>query len=199
MFLALAVFLILFNWNWLRAPVERYVSEKTQREFRISSLDVKLGLTPTIILEGVKFANADWSAETKPMAQIGKLSFSVSLRDLWKKKLLVPRAAMSDAHFVFEKAKDDRKNWVLKEPDESREPGNILIGSVSVDNGTLRYVDHGEPFEVTINVSTFEPEVKDKVTDAAAQPAIANSPPATLSQAPTTKRLSRGLHARVMY
>ncbi len=169
-FVALAIIAVLFDWNWLRGPVERYVSDKTQREFRISSLDVKLGLTPTIILENVRFANADWSANDKPMAQIGKLSFTVSLRDLWKKKLLVPRAAMSDARFVFEKARDDRKNWVLKEPGESREPGNVLIGSISVDNGTLRYVDHGEPFEVTIDVSTFAPEVKDKVTNADTQP-----------------------------
>lgn len=168
--LALLAVPLFFNWNWLRGPLERYVSEKTQREFSISSLDVKWGLTPTVVMENVKFANADWASDPKPMAQIGKLSFSVSLRDLWEKKLLVPRAALSKADLLFEKSKDDRKNWVLKEPDESSEPSPLRIGSISVDNGTLRYVDHGEPFEVTVKVNTFEPEARQKATDAAAAP-----------------------------
>lgn len=168
--LGLLAVLLLFNWNWLRGPLERYVSEKTQREFSISSLDVEWGLTPTVVMENVKFANADWASDPKPMAQIGKLSFSVSLRDLWEKKLLVPRAALSNADLLFEKSKDDRTNWVLKEPDESSEPSPLRIGSISVDNGTLRYVDHGEPFEVTVKVNTFEPEARQKATDAAAAP-----------------------------
>lgn len=164
----LIAFLLLFNWDWLRGPVERYVSAKIQREFSISSLDVEWGLTPTVVMEDVKFANAEWATDQKPMAQIGKLSFSVSLRDLWEKKLLVPRAAMSRADFLFEKAKDDRKNWVLKEPRETREPSPLRIGSISVDSGTLRFVDHGEPFDVRIDVSTFEPEAREKAKDAAA-------------------------------
>lgn len=167
---ALTAFFILFDWNWLRGPLERYVTDKTQREFTIASLDVELGLTPTVILEQVRFANADWSDEKAPMARIGKLSFSVSLRDLWDQKILVPRAALTNAHLIFEKAKDGRKNWVLKEPDAAREPGSLRIGSISVDTGSLHYVDHGEPFAVDINVNTFTPEARQKATDADAKP-----------------------------
>lgn len=161
-------FICLFSWNWLRGPVQRYVSEKTQREFTISYLDVDLGWTPTIKLRDVVFANADWASEQKPMARLGSLEFTVSLRDLLDGKVLVPRAAMSHAEFVFEKAEDDRKNWVLKEPSETREPSRFRIGSLSVDQGALRYVDHAEPFSVDIDVTTFEPEMHEKAKDAEA-------------------------------
>ena len=53
--------MLLFNWNWLRKPLQNYISKKTQREFTISHIDVDLGFTPTIKLKDVYFANADWA------------------------------------------------------------------------------------------------------------------------------------------
>ncbi|MDB5894161.1 MAG: hypothetical protein JWQ88_1692, partial [Rhodoferax sp.] len=45
---ALILLVILFDWNWFRHPLERYISNKTQRTFTISDLNVRLGLTPTV-------------------------------------------------------------------------------------------------------------------------------------------------------
>ena len=73
------------------------------------------------ILKDLYFANADWSKTGKPMAKIGALEFSVSLRDLWDGMIFVPRAALSQADVVFEKASDKRKNWVLQAPSNSNE------------------------------------------------------------------------------
>ena len=160
---------LVFDWNWFRKPLERYISDKTQREFRVSNLDVDLGLTPTIKLRDLYFANADWSKTGKPMAQIGALEFSVSLRDLWDGKIFVPRAALSQADVVFEKAADKRKNWVLQAPSNTTEASRFRISSLSVDQGQLRYIDHGEPLSVDIQASTFVPAATAKVTDAMAR------------------------------
>lgn len=162
----LVILLIIFDWNWFRTPLQNYVTDKTQREFRISNLDVDLGFTPTIKLRDVYFANADWSKSGKPMAQIGSLEFSVSLRDLWDHKVLVPRAALSNADLLFEKSRDDRKNWVFQHPSETATSSTFRISSLSVDQGHLRYFDHGEPFEVDIDASTFVPTATAKVTKA---------------------------------
>lgn len=168
--LALLALWLLFDWNWFRRPLERYISDKTQRTFRISHLDVDVdvGLTPTIKLKDVYFENAQWSASGTPMARIGGLEFSISLRDLWEHRVLVPRAALSEAVLVFERAKDGKKNWVLQEPTETGEPSRFRIGSLSVDRGQLRYVDHGEPLVVDIQASTFEPQAAGKASDAKA-------------------------------
>ncbi len=163
------ILLLVFDWNWFRKPLERYISDKTQREFRVSNLDVDLGLTPTIKLKNLYFANADWSKTGKPMAQIGSLEFSVSLRDLWDGKILVPRADLSQADVVFEKASDERKNWVLQAPSDTTEASRFRISSLSVDQGQLRYIDHGEPLTVDIQANTFVPTAKAKITDAKAK------------------------------
>jgi uncharacterized protein involved in outer membrane biogenesis len=164
------VFFLIFDWNWFRKPLQNYISDKTKREFTISNLDVDLGFTPTIKLKDVHFANADWSKTSKAMANIGSLEFSVSLRDLWDHKILVPRAAMSNADFVFEKSRDGLKNWVLRDPTQSATSSTFRISSISVDQGHLRYFDHGEPLDVDIQVSTLVPAATANVTKADAKP-----------------------------
>ena len=77
---AFLLFIILFDWNWFRRPLESYISKKTHRTFRISDLHVKLGLTPTIQVQDLVFGNAEWG-KSEPMASVKRLEFSVSIRD----------------------------------------------------------------------------------------------------------------------
>jgi len=164
----LFVLLVLFDWNWVRHPLESYISKKTNRTFEISDLDVKIGLTPTIRMQGLTFGNADWG-EKQPMAAVKKLEFSVSLRDLFNGKVYVPRVALTDANFLFERLKDDRKNWILSDPSDTS-PSRFRIGALSVDQGRLRYVDHGIPFELLVDASTFDPTVDEQVKNADTRP-----------------------------
>ena len=166
----LVVLIIVFDWNWFKKPVENYITDKTKREFRISNLDVALGFTPTIKLKDVYFANADWSKTGAAMAKIDSLEFTVSLRDLWDHKILVPRAAMSNADFLFEKSKDGKKNWVLQPPSATATSSTFRISSISVDKGHLHYFDHGEPLDVDILASTFVPTATAEVTQADVKP-----------------------------
>lgn len=165
---ALVILVLLFDWNWFRAPLERYISQKTQREFKISDLHVDLGFVPTIRMRDVYFSNADWSPRHEAMAKIEMLEFSVSLRDL-PEKILIPRVALTRPDLVFERLPDDRKNWILAEPSETT-PSKLRISTLSVDHGRLRYLDHGEPFELDVQGSTFDPATQEKVKDADAPP-----------------------------
>ncbi|RZI60325.1 MAG: AsmA family protein [Pseudomonas sp.] len=164
----LMAFFILFDWNWLRPSLERYISKKTQRTFTISDLDVKLGWTPIIRMRDLHFGNASWSKEPA-MANAEMVEFSLSLRDL-PDKILIPRVALTKPDLVFEKLKDERKNWVLSPPSESTTPSKLLISTLSVDQGKIRYLDHGEPFEIEVIASTFDAAQLANVKDAKASP-----------------------------
>ncbi len=89
--------------------MESYVTRKTHRGFRISDLHVRLGLTPTIRLGDVYFENAP-SAEGATIATIGAVEFSVSLRDLFDGRILIPRVALTDAGLRFERLAANRRN-----------------------------------------------------------------------------------------
>ncbi len=167
-FVALVVLLVVFfDWNWFRHPLERYVSHKTGREFTLSDLHVRLGMTPTIRMRDVYFGNAAWSKEPA-MARIAQLEFSVSLRDL-PEKVLIPRVALSQPELLFERMADDRKNWILSDPSD-KSPSKLRISTLSVDRGHLRYTDGGIPFAIDIDASTFDPATQAAVKDATAAP-----------------------------
>lgn len=168
---ALVLLVLLFDWNWFRHPLERYISNKTQRTFTISDLDVHLGwkLVPTIRMKDLYFSNADWSKNSEPMAKADMVEFSISLRDL-PEKILIPRVALTKPDLLFEKLPDDRRNWVLLEPSKTDEPSKLRISTLSVDQGRLRYIDHGQPFDIDVLASTFDPAHQAKVKDADAAP-----------------------------
>ena len=164
---ALVLLVLLFDWNWFRHPLERYISQKTQREFTISDLHVTLGLTPTIRMRDLYFGNAPWSKEPA-MARARELEFSVSLRDL-PEKILVPRVALTEPDLLFEQLADDRRNWILSDPGD-KSPSKLRISTLSVDKGHLRYTDAGVPFALDIHASTFDPGKQAQVKDADAKP-----------------------------
>jgi uncharacterized protein involved in outer membrane biogenesis len=165
---ALVLLFLLFDWNWFRHPLERYISNRTQRTFTISDLHVGLGLTPTIRMRDVYFSNTAWSKEDA-MARIETLEFSVSLRDL-PEKILIPRVALTKPDLIFERFADQRRNWTLQPPSKASEPSNLSIGTLSVDQGRLRYIDHGQPFDIDVQAETFDPTKQEQVKDAKAKP-----------------------------
>lgn len=165
---ALLLLVILFDWNWFRHPLERYVSNKTHREFRLSDLHVRLGWTPTIRMRDVVFANAPW-AGPDPMAKIGTVEFSVSLRDLIDGKVLLPRVALTNADLRFQQLADKRRNWILSDPSD-KSPSSLKVSSLSVTQGHLTYDDLGIPAHLVIDASTFDPASLPKVGDAKAAP-----------------------------
>ncbi|HEY4371268.1 MAG TPA: AsmA family protein [Burkholderiales bacterium] len=167
-FLLLVAFVMWFQWDWLRVPIQNYVSEKTHREFRMSHFDVKLGRYPRLILENVYFQNADWS-KLGPMANIGKLELTISPRDLLERKVVVPRLALSNADITMEQLKDGRRNWIFSDPNDKSDTV-FRISTLSVDHGQLHYVNHGDQFDMVIQADTFDPGSVPDVTNAANTP-----------------------------
>lgn len=168
LFVVLVAFVLVFDWNWVRPSLDRYISRKTEREFHSADLHVKLGLTPTIVMRDVYFGNAAWSKDAPAMAKIERLEFSVALRDL-PEKILVPRVALTRPDLVFERLPDNRKNWILSDPSDTS-PSKLRISTLSVDQGHLIYIDHGEPFTIDIQGSTFDPNAQEQVKNANTKP-----------------------------
>ena len=165
---AMAILVVAFDWNWFRGPLERYVTQKTHRQFTISDLHVRLGLTPTIRMRDVIFADAAW-AGAAPMARIGTVEFSVSLRELWNGKVLLPRVALSEADLHFRQLGDKRRNWILSDPSDTS-PSRLRVSSLSVTRAHLEYDDLGVPMHLEINAETFDPAKLPTAADAKAAP-----------------------------
>lgn len=138
--LAVALTLALFDWNWVRPSVERYLSEKSHRKVKIGDLDVALGFIfePTVRLRNVYIENAPWADSKRPMAEAGEMSFTFVLRTLWDERRVVSKIVLKDADLDLEWLPDGLRNWRLREPDY-RGPGRYKVLTLETHRTRIRF------------------------------------------------------------
>ncbi|RYX90862.1 MAG: AsmA family protein [Comamonadaceae bacterium] len=148
----LVLLVVFFPWDWLRGPINRYVSDKTGRHFAITRhLDVKLGRTITVIADGVEFANPDWAKEPYLLKAEGA-EFDIRFWPLLSRKIELPRISLKQPEVGLQIEPDGRRTWVLSR--DTKDTGSApVIGSLTVDKGKLHYFASAQGADVTANVA----------------------------------------------
>lgn len=115
---AVMIFLLLFDWNWLRGPIGRWASQKYDREVALrGDLDVNLfSWTPSVVVNDLKFGGPDWARE-RDTANVGRIEASVRLRKLFAGQIEMPLLSFTRPNVVLIATADGRKSWEL-EPDK---------------------------------------------------------------------------------
>ena len=135
---SLVVLAVLFQWNWLRGPVERLVAWQTGRSFDIAGdLDVDLGRVTTIRADALRFGNADWSP-SRTMASADRAELDVRLWPLLSGEIRLEAIRLTRPRLRLEFGPDGRGNWIFGERGgESRVRYTGLWG----DDGRLVFLD----------------------------------------------------------
>ncbi|HKQ22815.1 MAG TPA: AsmA family protein [Burkholderiales bacterium] len=149
-----AVVVALFDWNWLRHPLERYLVDRSGREVRIGDLHVDLGFEPTVRVRDVYIENAPW-ADKRPTAVAGEATFTFSLKSVWERRPVISRLVLIDADVDMERQADGLRNWRLRNP-EDRGPGRIKVLRLEPHRTTIRFVRRDVDLEVTATASSSE-------------------------------------------
>ena len=163
--LCLLAVIALFDWNWLRPGIERYLTHTSKREVKIGDLQVRFSstLAPTVRLRNVYVQNAPW-ADARPLARIGEVSFSfASLATLLDDERIVSRLILIDAEVDLERQADDLRNWRLREPD-NRGPGKYKVLRLEAHRSHVRFVHHGLDLELTATAMPASPGTSAPVT-----------------------------------
>jgi AsmA family protein len=153
--LALALLVVLFDWNWFRQPLERYLSERAHRAVQIKDLHVSLGLEPTVRLRGVHIENAQW-AHKQPMANAGEISLTFSLRSVWEERPVISLLVLTDAEVNMERMADGLRNWRLTHPEDTS-PGKVKVLTLEAHRATVEFIDHGLDLDLLVSASSAEP------------------------------------------
>lgn len=153
----LVIAAVLFDWNWLRGPLERHLTEKSGREVRIDHLQVNLGLAlqPTVRLRGLHIENAPWAAQ-QPMIAAHEAVFTFALRSLWERRPIILRLVLRDARVDLEMQADGRRNWRLLDP-ENRGPGRVRVQTLEAYNSHVRFVHDGIELEIVADATPLAP------------------------------------------
>jgi uncharacterized protein involved in outer membrane biogenesis len=151
-----AIVVLLFDWNWLRHPLERYLTDRSHREVRIGGLQVEFELPSglTFHLHDVFIENASW-ADKQPAARISQAAISVSVKSLWARHPIISRLVLVDAELDLERQKDGLRNWRLNDP-EDRSPGRVKVLSLEAHRTTIRFVGRDIGLHVTATATPVQ-------------------------------------------
>ncbi len=161
----LAIGAALFDWNWFRHPLERYLIHRSHREIRIGNLHVDLGLSlePTVRLRDVYIENAPW-ADMRPAAVAGEASITFSLKTVWEGRPVISRLVLIDADVDLERQADGLRNWRLRNP-EDRGPGRVKVLSLEPHRTRIRFIRRDIDLDLVAAASPAAPGANGQPTD----------------------------------
>ena len=151
-----ALFVLFFDWNWLRGPITRKATEKTGRELAINGdLSAKLRWPlPRLRAEGVTFANPQWAKE-KHMVAADAVEITLDLSELFSGHVSLAEVHLERPVVFLEQSKDGRKNWLL-DIEQTDEEARLRIGRLTLDQGKLGFDDPAQRTSIRAELSTTE-------------------------------------------
>jgi uncharacterized protein involved in outer membrane biogenesis len=158
----LTTFVILFNWNWLKHPLERRVTAATGRSFVIGGdLDVDLGRYPRIRARDVHLGNAPWS-EHKEMLALGDVDLRIALWPLFRGRIELPYVKLDRPDLLLERNEKGQGNWIFAHSSSKDDAGpGPRIHQLLVENGELRVHEPVLKTDLLLRVRTAKPDEKD--------------------------------------
>ncbi|MEE9615038.1 MAG: AsmA family protein [Thermodesulfobacteriota bacterium] len=175
--LAVAVFVVLsrYDFNSLKPQIAEAAREATGRELTISGdINLEIGLTPTLVVEGVSFQNAPWGSRPT-MATIKRFEVKVALVPLLGGNVDVKRLVLVEPDILLETKRSGKSNLEFDTPKEtapaekatpekaaaaeSEGSGKLpalSLDDVRIERGRLTYKDgrSGETTVITIDSLT---------------------------------------------
>lgn len=137
---AMVVLVLVFPWDWLRGPLNRYVSERTGRQFEITRrLEVVPGWRTRVRLDGVAFANPGWATDPF-LIKAESAEFEIRLLPLLLHgRLELPTLVLRRPQLGLQMEPDGRRTWALGR--DTADPGTVpVVGLLEVDAGELHYL-----------------------------------------------------------
>src|SRR5258705_8443842 len=159
---AAAIAIATVDLHTLIGPVQARVKSSTGRDLAINGpIDLKLSLEPKIVLADVTFSNATGS-KMPDMVRAKRVDVQVALLPLLSRRFEVVELTLTDPVIVLETDAQGRANWDFGNPSStssaapatsSTAMGAFGVGTFTVDNGTVTYVDgaSGKTTRVTID------------------------------------------------
>ena len=157
--LVVAVVLVvaLFNWNWLRGPLESRLSAATGKDVTIAGpITGEYAWTPTITLSDIKILAPDWKPDPQ-VARIDKIEFQIELKKLLGGTVSIPTLRIEKPVAKLER-RGDEANWDIAA--EASGPSSRrsfpLLGDIVVTNGAVSYRDPAKHLSLDGTVASLK-------------------------------------------
>tara|TARA_R110000868_G_scaffold395710_1_gene667529 strand:- start:8228 stop:10270 length:2043 start_codon:yes stop_codon:yes gene_type:complete len=156
---AMVVFLLLFDWNWLRGPIGRWASASYDREIELNGdLDVNLfSWTPSARVRDLRIGGPDW-ARAQDTARVDDLLVMVRLRRLLVGQIEIPLLSIIRPDVVLIADREGRTSWTLNpdRPDDGRGMKLPPIQRLIITDGKLSLDEQRRKVKLAATVTARE-------------------------------------------
>ena len=149
--LAIVIVIAVFDWNWLKGPLERGVAKATGRTLEIGgNISGQWRLHPRVRFEQVRLSNPEW-AQAPQLLSADALEIRIALLPLIVKRIHIYELVLQRPEVNLQRLADGRATWLFdrEQKDEGTPP---LIDTLQVDQGTLNYIDAITAAQIAANV-----------------------------------------------
>jgi len=144
---ALLVFLALFDWNTLRQPLARMITQKTGLDATISGNLIvhPWSWNPSVSVFGLALTNPAWHART-PVFAANAITVQISIPRLLIGQIVLPRVELDAPRVDLERSAEGKANWLPPTPARTK-PGDAsslhlpAVRRLVISNGLLHVVD----------------------------------------------------------
>lgn len=154
----IVVFLMLFDWNWLRGPIGRWASARYDREIVLQGdLDVKLfSWTPSAHVRRVRVGGPDWARE-KDTLMVEDALASVRLMPLLSGRVEMPLVQITRPEIVLISTPDGRKSWMLDPDKPDTGPMRLPpINNLVIRDGKVFLDEQGRKIRLNATINARE-------------------------------------------
>jgi len=160
---------ILFTMDFsaYKGEIQTAVKDATGRDLVIEGeFAPKIGLTPAVAVDKVRFANASWGSR-KEMATIESFRAEIELLPIFFGEVKIKQIVLSGADILLETKKDGTGNWEMKGADkkdgEKDSGGGTIptIDKVLVENAQLVYRDGVKNTTTKLRVDSLQASAPD--------------------------------------
>lgn len=156
---AIVIFLVIFDWNWLRGPIGRYASAQLQREVAITG-DLRVhpwSFSPKAEAYGVRIGQPAWAKSVDPnagqMVQVQRIAVQIKILPLLRGQTILPFLAIDKPDVRLLRDKDGKANWTFGAAKSDKPLKLPAIQRFVINEGQLRVDDRsrGALFVGTVN------------------------------------------------
>lgn len=146
---AVIIFLVIFDWNWLRGPIGRIASKQLDRKVEIVG-DLRVhpwSLSPKVEALDLRVGQPAWATKADPklppMAKVQRVALQFKLLPLFKGDVILPLLAVDKPDVRLLRDAKGQANWTFGDPNKKASKPLKLpaIQHFIINEGQLKYDD----------------------------------------------------------
>jgi len=158
------VILLNYDFNDFKPKITEIIKKNTGREFTIAGdIDLKISLSPSLMVEGVSFQNAPWGSRPE-LARVKRLEVKAALIPLIRGDIEIKRLIVIEPDILIETDKSGKSNLEFKisEAADEKDPVQddttlpvFLFNEIEILKGLLTYKDGQSGQIINVELDSF--------------------------------------------